>query len=160
MVAKKLKTSRLSATGLLIFLVGCGHQTPFTNYQGVTLSDQEVATVKESLYCRYCVQTIRKEDDTPVFVLDPNKYSPPEFKLTPGRYRIYYFTRNYNISPVYRDDTVELKAGHSYKVITDWCYVPSVIFSPGVCWRHKPYTNTIWIEDEATGEVLAGEKWY
>ncbi len=157
-----LKMLRLAATCLLIFLSGCAHyQTPFTNYQGLTLSDQEVATVKESFWCRYCLQKIRKEDDTPIFELDPNKFSPPEFKLTPGRYRIYYVARHYNIPTVYRNDTLEFKAGHTYQVMSDWCYATSVITSfGGVCLRHKFYTQTVWIEDEATGEVLAGEKWY
>jgi len=57
--------------------------------------------------------------------------------------------------PASQDDVLEVKPGHTYYVMTEACYTN--LF--GVCRQHRPYTQTIWIEDEATGEVLAGDKW-
>ena len=144
-----------------ILTAGCAtSMPPITNYKD-TLSDQQVATVIESFSCRYCVEEILSEDNSLVFEFDPNRATSPVFKLTPGRYTVRYTAKNYNILRVYRVAKLEFKAGHTYNVMTDWCYATSVITSAGgVCLRHKPYTQTIWIEDGATGEVLAGEKWY
>jgi len=42
------------------------------------------------------------------------------------------------------------------------CYVAGVLLGKifrGACTGRSRYTATLWIEDETTGEVVAGEKW-
>lgn len=151
-----LRMSGLAAACFIIFLAGCA-RPPFTNYEGLTYSDQQVAILKPEFGTYGSVRRIWREGDTPpIYDYELSQVSPREFKLTPGQYTITYVAYAYNIPHVVRRDTVELKAGHTYRVIEDHCYLTSV---GGTCMRHKPYTQTIWIEDKATGEVLAGEKW-
>jgi len=84
------------------------------------------------------------------------------FKLTPGTYLISFSYNEYKIGPVSGQGTVELKAGHVYRVEKETCYVAGVLLGKifrGACTGRSPYTATLWIEDETTGEVVAGEKW-
>jgi len=150
--------SKIVAVFVLILLSSC--VSAFTNYESLTLSDQQVAVIKENWGCSPCVARILSEDGK-TWVYDKRRDGGTAgFKLTPGIYIIEYSCESYKIEQVFRTDRVELKAGHTYRVKCKACYTPhalvALIFG-GVC-RGPDYRIVLWIEDETTREVVAGDR--
>lgn len=120
------------------------------------MSDQQVAILKDRWgACAFCVVGIWSDKGQRLVYHVGRDGFAEAFKLPPGRYIVEYTTVPYKIARVWRKDSVELKAGHIYKVKDLACYhVPSYPACQG-----RGYRATLWIEDETTGEVIAGEQW-
>jgi len=158
------RLAQIVAILFLITLSSCAFPT-FTNYDSLTLSDQQVAILKNRWgwsTCAFCVRTFSTEGFKTLVYAARRDGEMTEFRLVPGKYEITYEHKSHKIPKVSRTDTVELKAGHVYRVKENSCYDPDVLLAAifgGACRGRRSYTATVWIEDDTTGEVVAGEKW-
>jgi hypothetical protein len=137
-------------------LASCAVPT-FTNYRGLTLSDQQVATLGHGWGCAFCIEQISATDVQLLFDIKRDG-SRDSFKLTPGDYLIRIAYQGPKIPRVFYESTVKLKASHVYRVKSETCFAFDVL-AGGACHGRHAYTGTVWIEDTATGEVVVGEKW-
>jgi hypothetical protein len=157
---------RLLLTALFLLpalLPGCTVSGPpprgtFTNAEGITASDQQVAILETigigEHACVFCIEGISREDGSLIYT----KGALPieRFKLVPGTYIVDYFYKSSRLRrperSTARTDAVELKAGHTYTVKAQPCL-----------WAECPRDGkhvTVWIEDAATADVVAGVRWY
>jgi hypothetical protein len=101
------------------------------------------------------------------------------FILEPGRYKIDYFIAPRRMEMLSRVDTIEFERGHYYKIDSLICQnnlMSTLVLMPFAypfpfMWpdllrdlfhkscHDKSNAVTLWVEDEKTGDVLAGEKW-
>jgi len=149
----------IAAPGLLSLVIASCAVPTFTNDDGSTSSDQQAATiVNKSWACPFCVEQISAADGKLLYDRRRDGYMDP-LKLTPGTYMV--GIKLEAPKRVAFQGTVDLKAGHVYRVKSETCFVPdsfvAAIFG-GPC-RGRGYAGTVWIEDTGTGEVVVGERW-
>jgi hypothetical protein len=161
--AKAMRNNHLLKLVLVCFvsslLSSCAAYSPrfFSNYESGTLSNQQVAIVWVYYSAVDGIDQILKVIDTDVYEIvcrpsDQRSCWPP-FKLVPGTYKISYYLHRARRT-ISQTDTIKLEPGHSYKIMDTFCY----FFLFESC-MGRPYQGTLWIEDDATGEVVAGERW-
>ena len=119
------------------------------------MTDQQVAILNDRWGCGFCVVGIWSDKGQRLVYHVGRDGMAESFKLPPGTYIVEYTDMPYKIARVWRKDSVNLKAGHIYKAQRLTCYnFPSYPACQG-----RGYTATLWIEDETTGDIIAGEKW-
>ncbi|MGE0117475.1 MAG: hypothetical protein AB7S71_04695 [Dongiaceae bacterium] len=138
---------RAFITAMVLGCAACGLTAPdMTAYQGPDLGDQQLAVVENRGDCPFCIVSIEREG---YLYFDASRDGlRKSVKLAPGAYEVTYEYRSYKTQAVRRSDTIELKAGHIYDVKRDVCYM--------FCFDMPSYTTYLWIEDSATGQVVAG----
>jgi hypothetical protein len=146
--------NRLLKIALIFFLSTLSScvTTTFTNYPGDTPSDQQAAILSG-----LGIKSILKQDGTWTSVYGRSDRWISRFQLLPGTYVIEYSWGGQGVKYPTRIDTVELKAGHTYRAKNKACFFLDKLW--GSCWGRGDHTGTVWIEDRATGQVVAGEKW-
>jgi hypothetical protein len=160
----------------LLFLHGCSnkHFMAKEGTESIVVLDVDSRSI--------ILEQIKNESDgSIVYFWDGKSESRyTSFSLKEGSYRLNYWIDPYKINILKRDDVIEIEHGHKYKIKHLICHnnlkqslflAPFTIYIP-LAWPgiasdiiHKSchdvtnYSVTLWIEDETTGEVLAGEKW-
>ena len=127
-------------------------------YDGPERADGELAIIREAhLGCVFhCIMSILSADGEAFYTAfsngSPNYRRTPEvYRLLPGVYKISLEHRARHIKTVSATRTVILRPGHTYYVRSNYC----ILF----CFTVKSYSQTVWMEDASTGEVLIGTKW-
>ena len=108
-----------------IALASCAVPT-FTNYRGLTLSDQQVATLEHGWGCAFCIEQISAADGQLLFDTKRDGSRDP-FKLTPGDYLIRIAYQGPKVPRVFYESTVKLKASHVYRVKNETCFAFDVL---------------------------------
>lgn len=102
------------------------------------------------------ITRILRHTDQSVVYDRPRDGIKGRFILTPDTYVIEHFVAYSMIPRVSRADVVQLRPGHIYQARNQYCVALS--FGPS-CRGRLSYTATIWIEDDTTRDVVAGQKW-
>jgi hypothetical protein len=137
----------------LVLLHGCGGFQPSKSYEGAERPESKLAVVN-------CGANVSPDS---VIIMDvasgttvySGKFASAacvvignKIRVAPKQYMISFDACGYKSGCKYLNATVTLKAGHSYWIGGDKCYM--------FCFSVDSYTEYVWIEDETTGEVLAG----
>ena len=147
----------LSCLVLALGIAGCVTRETFVQYEPLELSKTEAVLLRGWVKKLY--------DDEGNLLYEPTITSEfwvvekrsSTFWLLPGEYVITTSTTIYMPSETrYHRWSVMLEAGHEYVIKSLYCRTwVDLVFTE--C-PYRP-TQTIWLEDAATGEVLAGLKW-
>src|SRR2546428_4085351 len=140
---------------------GCALPT-FRNYDTSVLSDQQAATVRNHVWlggCAGCVQRISTPDATIVYSKERDG-RVAEFRLVPGTYAVRYLYsqpsychgQTYGVAD--RTDTLDLESGHVYQIRLE----PNEWVARCGAVRRYLSNPRLWIEDETTNRVVAGDK--
>ena len=141
--------TRTPTIGLLVVITAfsaCAPVLPPLNGPGaLDLQHWQVATldVPQPVSCSSIRKVNSNSDETTIFEGDRRDYAD-HFRLTPGRYVIAYSVWYGHAAKVSRADTVDLVAGHVYRVRSKKTFFTRKV--------------TMWIEDRETREVLAGNR--
>ena len=140
---------------------GCALPT-FRNYDTSVLSDQQAATVRNHVWlggCAGCVQRISTPDAIIVYSKERDG-RVAEFRLVPGTYAVRYLYcqpsychgQTYGVAD--RTDTLDLESGHVYQIRLE----PNEWVARCGAVRRYLSNPRLWIEDETTNRVVAGDK--
>jgi len=150
-----------------LWLTSCG--TTIDAYDGPTRSDDELAHLSNrgvviiQLSGGIGGNVIYPEPVTKTDILEGGipRYIGNNFlhlKLLPGQYQITYAAWGQKAWPVIRSDVVDLREGHNYVARSDWWWLngPTCVYPTTTLSGY--YCQSIWIEDETTGEVVSGAR--
>ena len=156
---------RSAGLALLILLShlppGCALPT-FRNYDTSAFPDQQAAVLRNYVWwggCLGCVRRISKPDSTVVYSKQRDG-RVTEFRLVPGTYAVWYaysqlrYCHGRTFGLAHRTDAIEFQSGHVYQVRlerNEWS---------ARCGAVRRYLSDprVWIEDDTTDQVVAGDK--
>jgi len=181
MLGRNMKSTKVHKILIIMFLTiiafGCSNK----HFVAKTNKEEPTAILKLDTRAIIVDQISNAVDDSIVYLWDENsnpRYT--SFNLEAGSYKITYWIDPHKISKLERSDVINIESGNTYIIKHLICmsnlkqalflapftmYIPlawpSLIsdISHKSCHNVTQYTVTLWIEDENTGEVLAGEKW-
>ena len=121
-------------------------------YDGPVMPDAEIATIDNSgsiFYGDWTGALRRVAGNGRVYYEHSRDGIIDEIELLPGTYEVSYAHKHRHTTGRGYRDTIDLAAGHTYKIKTDVCYT--------LCSDMPSYHTFLWIEDTKTGQVVSGE---
>ncbi len=144
----------LALSIVLVLAASCTVLPPYRDYAGPERPDDQIAilkwaVVREGVY----VSNIDGQQMLRSTGLFDSPVPSIEARLLPGKHRIVYGAEHCKLGckEATPTATIDMKAGHVYLVKGDRWDFSVLIFD-------NYHRANVWIEDEATGEVLHGSK--